>query len=549
MTSAEGRPLKARARGHRVITPCRCAAKPQPLHPALARNRARTGRRATLLLTPVLLLSGCAVGPRFTRPPPPAAAAYRQPRPEALAPGHGEPAQRLVPAGSIPAQWWQLFHDAALDGVLRQALAANPTLAAARARLAQAEQLVQAARGAYAPQLDFAASAAREKGPAFALGLLSRLPGKGTLPTFDLYSLGPTVSYAPDVFGLTRRRVEASRAAAALQRDQLAAAHLAITGNAVETALTLASLHRQIHAVGRIIADDARNLALVRRSYQVGRAPRTDVLAAQTRLALDRALLPPLRQRQALAEDALAVLVGRVPGQWTPPPFRLADFQLPRELPLTLPSALARQRPDILAAEQQVHVSSAEVGVATARLYPNIVLSASIATAALRPDALFGASSGMWALLGQLTAPVFHGGTLRAERRASLDALQASLALYRQTVLAAFGQVTDTLRALGNDAQLAAEEHQALTLARTSLALQRVSYQAGRSNVLELLAAERRYEQARLGDARAGAQRYADSAQLLVALGGGWWTPSGGCAGRCTARATHPAQPRGARTE
>lgn len=499
------------------------------------------GRIPAVLLASALALSGCAVGPRFERPPPPSATAYTsaQSAPK-LAPGHGEPPQLLVTGRNIPAQWWGLFHSPTLDRVVREALADNPTLSAARATLAQAQQTVLAARGAYFPQLDLGATVERQRGPAFALGLLGMLPGSHGLPTFNVYSLGPTVSYSPDVFGLVRRGVEAQRAGAELERDQLAAAYLAITGNAVEDALNLATLRLEIDALTRIVSDDTRNLALVQRKFAVGRAPRTDVLAAETQLANDRALLPALRQQQAVSEDALAILVGKAPGQWQPPPFRMADFRLPSALPLSLPSALVRQRPDILAAEEQVHVRSAQVGIATARMYPSIVLSASLATAALQPEALFGSSSGVWAALGGLTAPVFEGGTLRAERRASIDALKASVALYRQTVLSAFGQVTDTLRALGNDAELAAAEHQALDVARTSLELQRVSYSAGRSNVLQLLDAERAYQQARLGYARATAQRYADSAQLLVALGGGWWNSPGLCPHSCAARTESP---------
>ncbi|MDA8350017.1 MAG: efflux transporter outer membrane subunit [Pseudomonadota bacterium] len=510
--------------------------------PAAQRRLWASGCAHAVLLASALALSACAVGPRFERPRPPTAAAYTsaQDTPR-LAPGHGEPPQLLVAGRTIPAQWWGLFHSPALDHVLREALADSPTLSAARATLAQAQQTVLAERGAYFPQLDIGATAERQKGPAFALGLLGILPGSHGLPTFDLYSLGPTVSYSPDVFGLNRRGVEARRAGAELERDQLAAAYLAITGHAVEEALNLARLRLEINALTRIVSDDVRNLALVRRKFSVGRAPRTDVLAAETQLANDRALLPSLRQQEAMSEDALAILAGKAPGQWQPPAFRLADFHLPSALPLSLPSALVRQRPDILAAEQEVHVRSAQVGIATARMYPSIVLSASLATAALRPEALFGSSSGVWAALGGLTAPVFHGGTLRAERRAAMDALTASLALYRQTVLMAFGQVTDTLRALGNDAELAAAEREALDTARASLQLQRVSYEAGRSNVLQLLDAERAYQQARLGYARATAQRYADSAQLLVALGGGWWNSRGLCPRSCAARTEYPA--------
>ncbi len=514
--------------------------------PAAQRGPTAAGYAPAVLLASALALTGCAVGPRFTRPAPPAAAGYTSARDTPrLAPGHGEPPQQLVAGRTVPAQWWGLFHSPTLDRVLREALADNPTLSAARATLAQAQQTVLAERGAYFPQLDIGAMAERQKGPTFALGLLGVLPGSRGLPTFNLYSLGPTVSYSPDVFGLNRRGVEARRAGAELERDQLAAAYLAITGNAVEEALNLARLRLEIDALTRIVSDDQRNLALVRRKFAVGRAPRTDVLAAQTQLANDRALLPSLRQQEAMSEDALAILVGKAPGQWRPPAFRMADFHLPSALPLSLPSALVRQRPDILAAEQQVHVRSAQVGIATARMYPSIVLSASLATAALRPEALFGSSSGVWGVLGGLAAPVFHGGTLRAERRASIDALKASLALYRQTVLAAFGQVTDTLRALGNDAELAAAEHQALDAARTSLKLQRVSYSVGRSNILQLLDAERAYQRARLGYARATAQRYADSAQLLVALGGGWWNSRGLCPRSCAAQTAHLVLPEG----
>lgn len=514
----------------------------QPLRSGHSRSAA-AGARA-LALASALALTGCAVGPHFVRPAPPAAGAYttRQSAP-GLAPGHGEPAQHLSVERSIPAKWWGLFHSPALDGMLREALAGNATLAAARSRLAQARQATLAARAAYYPQLDFGADAQRQKGPAFALGLLGVLPGARGLPTFNLYSLGPTVSYAADVFGLTRRRVQARRAAAALRRDQLGAAYLVITGKSVEEALRLARLRLEIDALTEIISDDTRTVALVRRKFGVGKAPRTDVLAALTQLASDRARLPPLRQAQAAAQSALAILVGKAPGRWQPPPFTLADFHLPGELPLSLPSTLVRQRPDILAAEEQVRAANAEVGIATARLYPSIVLSGSIASAALRPSALFGASSGVWALLGSLTAPVFHGGALRAQRRAARDALQASLAEYRQTVLDAFGQVSDVLRALGNDADLAAAEHQALKLARASLQLQRVSYAVGRSNVLQLLDAERTYQRARLAYAVATVQRYADSAQLLVALGGGWWNRPGLGSGCCAARSRRAARP------
>lgn len=478
-------------------------------------------RTIAAALTSLTLLTGCAVGPRFIRPTAPAASAYTS---AAAAPKllstTGERSQRLAIGQRVPADWWQLFHSAQLDRVVRRALVRNPTLDVAKATLAEAQAAVTEARAGYYPQVDLAASAERQKGPAFALGLL---PSKQGLPQFNLYSLGPTVSYPLDVFGISRRRVEESQALADTQGYQLAAAYLTITGNVVTEALTLASLRLQTDAVKAIIADDARNLALVERKVSGGLAPRSDALTAATQLASDRTLLPPLAQQQAAAEDTLAVLVGEPPGEWMPPPFALSDFTLPAELPLSLPSRLARQRPDILAAEAQVHASSAAIGVATAQMYPNIVLSGTIATAALNVGSLFGSSSGVWSAAAGLTAPIFHGGALEARKRQAIEGYRAALAAYRQTVLAAFGQVADTLRALGHDTALLDAEHQALDTAQASLDMQRASYAAGRSDLLQLLDAERSVQQARLGNARATAQRYLDSARLLVALGGGWW--------------------------
>lgn len=496
-----------------------------------ARNRAAGGMRgaaprAGVFLAALLaLIPGCAVGPRFVRPAAPSVSAYTAASAApSLSAGAGERSQHLAIGGGVPAAWWRRFHSRALDGLVRQALARNPTLAAAKATLAEAQQAVLEARGGYYPQVDLAAAAERQKGPAFALGLL---PPRQSLPQFNLYSVGPTVNFSPDVFGLAGRRVEERQALADAQTFQLAAAYLAISGNTVSEALTLASLRAQIDAMTEIVADDASNLALVRRKFSVGRVPRIDVLAAETELANDRTLLPALDRQRAATEDALAVLLGKFPADWTPPPFGLADFELPGELPLSLPSALVRERPDILAAESLVHARSAAVGVATGQMYPNIQLSASVATAALKSGALFDSASGIWALAAGVGAPIFHGGALKAHRQQAVEAYRASLATYRRTVLQAFGQVADTLRALGADAALVDAEHQALDAAAAGLRLQRASYAAGRSDVLRLLDAERGLQRARLGYARATAQRGIDSAQLFVALGGGWWGDAG----------------------
>ncbi|MFI5398526.1 MAG: efflux transporter outer membrane subunit [Candidatus Binatia bacterium] len=463
-----------------------------------------------------LILAGCAVGPDFARPRPPEVKAYTSAAaPAVLTPGNGEAEQHLAIGQAISAEWWALFESPVLNQVIEQAIAGNRTLAAAKATLAQAQQAVLQARGAFYPQLDFAANVQRQQthGSANSSGA----------PPITLYSLGPTVSYAPDVFGGTRRRVEQQEALADNQGYQLAAAYLTLTGNAVSQAINIASARMQLSAAKDIIAQDERDLDLVGQKYEAGKAAQSDILTAESQLANDRTQLPPLRQQLSVARHALSVLVGQFPGQWSPPDFELTEFKLPEELPISLPSELARQRPDILAAEAQLHAASAEVGVTVAQMYPSITLSASAGLESFSANTLFQGSSLIWGLASGLSAPIFHGGALEAQRQAAIDAFQASLATYQQTVLQAFGQVADTLRALQHDFELVDTERSALDTSSASLALQRLIYAAGKSDLLSLLTAERAYQQARLGYAHAQGQRYLDTAQLFVALGAGWW--------------------------
>jgi len=474
--------------------------------------------RMVILTALIVLVGGCVVGPDFIRPAAPSVATYTSEKAAPkLAPGGGEPSQRLEVSQAIPAAWWQLFRSPELDDVVRQAIAGSPTIEAAKARLAQAQQAVLEARGAYYPQIDFAASAERQKGPPIALGIR---PTHDLPATFNLFALGPTVSFNPDVFGLTARGVEQKQALAENQLYQLAAAQLAIIGNAVTEALIIASARQQIDAIAAIIADDEKLLALMQQRFEAGKSSRSDVLTAETQLANDSTLRPPLSQQLAAAQDALAILVGKSPAEWIPPAFALVNLTLPDTLPISVPSALVRQRPDILAAEAQLHASSAAIGVTTAQMYPSFELSASVGTAALAATSL--GSSVIWTLASGLTAPIFHGGALTAQKEGAIDAFHVSLATYRQTVLLSFGQVADTLRALGHDADWVKATRSALDTSDASLGLQRVSYAAGKIDGLRLFNSERSYQQARFSYTRAKAQRYLDSALLLVAMGGGW---------------------------
>lgn len=484
---------------------------------------ARLWRRLVWIGGLAAALSGCAVGPDFVRPAPPSVQGYTAAEPPAaFASQTGAGNQRLHSGQAISRQWWDQFRSPVLDTVVRDALAGSPTLAAARATLAAAEENVAAARGGFFPQVDLSTSLERSRTSPLRSGHRPAGGRSGVATTSNLYSLGPTVSYSPDVFGGTRRKVEQQQALAARQAYELAAAYLTLTGNAVTDVITIASVRAQIQATEEIIAEDERNLSLIRQEFAAGKVARTDVLSAETQLAGDHTALPALRQQLSSGRHALAILTGRPPAAWSPPEFALSDLSLPLDLPLALPSALVRQRPDILAAEGQLHADSAAIGVATAQLYPNITLSASLGLEALDAASLFNAVNGFWNLAADLAVPLFHGGTLEAQRRAAVDTFRASLATYEQTVLQAFQQVADSLQALAHDAEQVDAERQVLEAARAALDLQRQSYAAGKTNVLQLIDAERSYQQARLGSAKADAQRLQDTAQLFVALGGGW---------------------------
>jgi NodT family efflux transporter outer membrane factor (OMF) lipoprotein len=474
------------------------------------------GARLFSLAAVAAVLAGCTVGPDFLRPDPPKVGAYT-PTPVSLpAAGAGpeDASQRLAVGAAVAAQWWQLFRSKALDDTLAEAIASSPTLESARATLASARQAVAQVAGAYYPQLDATADASRTRPAAGSSGR--------SAPITNQFSIGPIVSFDPDPFGLNRRLVEQQAALAEVARYQLGAAYLALTGNAVTQAINIGSAREQLKAVEEIIAVDERNLELVRIAQEAGRSARTDVLSAQSQLASDRALLPALRQQLAAAQHALAVLAGRSPADWTPVEFDLDMLNLPAELPVSLPSALVRERPDILAAEAQLHASSAAIGVATAQLYPNLTLSASWSRQSQTVGGLFDGNATAWSLVGGLTAPIFHGGTLEAQRQGAIADFEAQFATWRQTVLAAFQQVADVLRALQHDAELLSAQRTATELAAASLTLTQESYAAGQASFLQVLEAQRLFQQSRLGYARARGQRYLDTAQLFAAMGGAW---------------------------
>jgi NodT family efflux transporter outer membrane factor (OMF) lipoprotein len=464
-----------------------------------------------------LLLGGCAVGPDFHRPAAPATDHYLPPG-EVVPAGASATPPQLVPGAELPGEWWQLFHSEPLAAAVRVALTDSPTLAAATATLEEAEQQVAVARGAFWPRVNANGGAQHSTSSAAPGGA-----GGGPQPSPNVYSLGVSASYALDVFGGTRRAVEQQGALADLERYQQAAAYLTLTGNVVAEALTIASTRLQIATTEELIASDRRNLALTQREFEVGTAARSDVLTADSQLAADLTQLPALHQQFDAARDALAVLTGHPPGQWHSHDFDISEFTLPGEIPLALPSQLVRQRPDVLAAEAQLHAASAAVGVAIAQEFPSLTLSGSISREALEPGALFHDFDTLRSAGAAVAAPLFAGGALRAQTAAARAAFRAQAATYEGVVVTALGQVTDDLWALQNDAERVVVYRHSVEIASEALKLQQASYAVGKTSVLQLIDSERTYAQARLGVATALVQQYQDAAGLLVALGGGWW--------------------------
>jgi NodT family efflux transporter outer membrane factor (OMF) lipoprotein len=475
-------------------------------------------RRALLLPA---LLAACASEP--VHPPEVPAAASYTPTPVAAetasADVAGGQAQRLAEGKDIPEQWWTLFRSPSLDRLVRDALASSPTLARANARLRQAEEDYSARTGTQYPRVDAKLSANRVDVQPKSLGVQA-LPVQMPL---NLFLASVSVSYTLDLFGSTRRELEALRAETDYQRYELEAARLMLAGNVVTAAIREASLREQIALTEEMIALQARSLSIAERLERIGGAAKADVIAQRLELAQTRAILPDLQRQLDQVRHRIAVYTGRPPSAPGLPEFRLAELQLPEELPLSLPSELARQRPDIRAAEALLKSAGARVGVATANLYPQITLSANAGSLASSGGDFLSGGTGFYLLGASLAQPLFHGDELQAKRRSAVAAYEQAGAAYKEAVLLGFQNVADTLRALETDAVKLKERADAAVQARAYHDIISSRYEAGGVSFLSLLDAQRKLRGARLDQTQAVADRYADSAALLQALGGGWW--------------------------
>ncbi len=473
-------------------------------------------QRGAVLAVILALLNGCAVGPNFVRPAPPDTDRYtREAQSQATVTADSQ-AQHFTPGAVIAADWWRLFRSAPLDAVVQQAISNNPTLQAAEASLRQSQDNLRAGYGLYFPQGQAGASATRQRTAPVQQGSQS----SGSI--FNLFTASGTISYTLDVFGGKRRTVEGLRAQADSQRYESKAAFLALSANVVNTSIARAAYAAQVRATEQLIELENQQLHIAETQARAGTAPYSTVLNVRGLIAANQALLAPLKQNANQAEHLLAMLEGVVPSKANLPDIDLAELSLPADLPLSLPSDLVNQRPDILSSEALMHVASANIGIATAAMFPSFSLSGTYGGASTTLANL-SAVSKFWSIGPTATTPVFQGNSLWYVRRASIDAWQQSQATYRQTVLAAFEQVADSLKALEHDAELLQAQVEARHAAGEALNLLQVNYRAGLVAFPDVLTADVQFHQATLGYLQAVAQRHQDTVALFVALGGGWW--------------------------
>lgn len=474
-----------------------------------------------------IAMAGCMVGPDFRAPAaPPVKRFTESPLPSKTvtarsAKSSGE-AQHFLAGRDVPNDWWTLFHSKPINALVCAGLAHSPNLQAAEAALRQAKATWAAQFGTLLlPTIDSHFSGERQQVSGLSVGA-----GQGTADAtniFTLYSASVSVSYVLDIWGGNRRALESYAAQVDYQQFQVEAAKLTLTSNIVTTTINIASIRAQIAATKAILRAQEAQLSIIKKQLKLGGASGVDLASQETQVAQTRATLPPLQQNLAVFHNALAALVGKVPCELHLPTFNLNDIQLPTALPITLPSTWVRQRPDIRAQEALLHTASAQIGVATANLLPQVTLSGNYGWDGTKLGHLFTPGNVIWNYGTAILQPIFRGGALLAERRAAIAAFDQAAALYRQTVLQAFQNVADTLEALKNDAEALRAQTQAEAAARKALSITERQYKMGGVSYLSLLIAQRQYQQTCINRIQAQAARLADTAALYQALGGGWW--------------------------
>jgi len=475
------------------------------------------------------MLGACAVGPDFKRPAAPSASGYGAASVQQVTTTVEIPAgnaQHFVADMDIPGEWWTLFQSADLNRLIEQALKSNPDLSAAQAALRQAHELYAAQRTALFPLIQGGFSGTRAKNAVGAISNPTSLPQSN--PYYDLYTAQLTLSYTPDVFGVTRRTLEAAKAGVEGTRFQLEATYVTLTSNVVVTAIQEASLRGQIAATERLLQLQQQLTAIVRQQRALGTASDLDLFAQEAAEAQTAQTLPPLQKQLGQSRDALTALLGQLPSDEPAETFRLDDLTLPSDLPVSVPSKLIEQRPDVRQAEENLHAASAQVGVALGNMLPQFSIDANLGSSALKLGQLFSPYTGFWDVGASLTQTLFDAGALIHRHRAADAALDQAGAQYRAAVILACQNVADTLRALQSDADALKASAEADVAARKSFELARHQREFGTISLVTLLNAEQTYNQAELALVQAQANRYADTAGLFQALGGGWWNRRSG---------------------
>jgi NodT family efflux transporter outer membrane factor (OMF) lipoprotein len=449
-------------------------------------------------------------------------------------PVHGGEAQHLMAGRDLPYDWWQSFQSPALNALVARAFKANPTVRAAQASLAQAQELVRAQRGFFSPSVGLGLQAQRAKvagnlTQGDSVGIqgngdnLSEPPAPASPLYYTLYTAGLNVGYVPDVFGSNRRQVESLAAQRDAQRFALEATYITLASNVVAAAIQEASLRAQLDATRQIIAAEDKSLSVLRDQFRLGFAMRIDVSAQEAALAQAEAQLPPLQKQLEQTRDLIRVLVGNLPSQEVAETFELDALKLPADLPVSLPAKIIEQRPDVRAAESLLHAANAQVGVAVAAMLPQFSITGTLGGTADQIPWLFRSGGSYWTVTGGVTQPLFEGGTLLHTKRAASAALKQAAAQYQNTVITAYQNIADTLHASLSDAETLGGAVETENAAKVAYDLTRRQMELGYVNYLILLSAETTYNQALIQRVQAQAARYADTVALFQALGGGWW--------------------------
>lgn len=473
-----------------------------------------------MIAASLFLVHGCMVGPNFVAPDAPPVHGYLPEGTPGATPSaavHGGRSQVFLPGRDLPGDWWRVFRNKQIDAFVAEAIRNHPDIAAAQAALRAARENALAGQGALFPQVSTSGSATRQ------VASLASQGESGNTSPYNLYNASVSVSYVLDVWGGTRRQVEALEAQAEYQRFQMEATYLSLTANVVTAAITDASLRAQIEATQDIITSEQEQLQLVQRQFDLGAVARSDVLSQQSNLAQTQATLPPLQKQLAQQRNQLMAYLGRLPSEDRGEHVTLASLVLPRDLPVSIPSALVRQRPDIAAAEASLHKATATVGVNVANMLPQVQLTASYGRAGLTPDSLFSPGTAAWSIAGSVAQTVFDGGTLFHDKESAIASREQALAQYKSTVITAFRDVADALRAIEADASTLKAQLAFEKAAQESVKISRTQYLAGAVTYPSVLTSEQNYQQAVVARVKAQAARFTDTAALFQALGGGWW--------------------------